>query len=84
MSDFQQLDAADSKRKNEVKHKMGVLGADEATGGPSTNRSGAKQNETKTNIRSRGNSQHHTESESEENPSEPKSKLAASKSKVIC
>ena len=83
MSDCQQLDAANSKRKNVVKHDMGGE-EDEEAGGPSTSGDGAKRNETNPNICSRSNSQHHTESESEEDYSVPQGKLAESKSKVNC
>ena len=50
ISDCQQLNATDSKSKNVVKHEMEEV--DEPTAGPSTSRSGAKQNEKNSNIRS--------------------------------
>ena len=82
---YQQLDAADSERKNVAKYKMGVQEGDENAGGPSTSEAGAKRNETSSNIRSRSRRySQHTESESEEDSSEPKGKVAASKSKVNC
>ena len=79
---YQQLDAADSERKNVVKYAMGVEEGDENA---STVGAGAKRNETSSNIRSRSRRySQHTESESEEDSSEPKGKVVASKSKVNC
>ena len=81
-SNCRKLDAADSERKNVAKYEMGVQEGDENAGGPSA--SGAEAVSTSiTRTRSRCNSQH-TESESKEDSSEPKGKVAASKSKVNC
>ena len=77
-------DSSKAKRKNVVKHEMGGEEGDEAAVGPSTSGSGANQNKTNANIRSRSRRNSHTESESEEDSTEPKGKLADSKSKVNC